>query len=61
MAELASVTRNVQEHEPETTIYYAYSIADKNEVIVVERCVTSTICPLFPLFVACQYLPLIHY
>ncbi|KAF4768727.1 hypothetical protein N7455_012253 [Penicillium solitum] len=37
VAELANVTRNVQEHEPETTIYYAYSIADKNEVIVVER------------------------
>ncbi|OQD65172.1 hypothetical protein PENPOL_c006G05195 [Penicillium polonicum] len=37
VSEVAKVTQNVQEHEPETTVYYAYSIADKNEVIVVER------------------------
>ncbi|KAJ5836552.1 hypothetical protein N7447_002578 [Penicillium robsamsonii] len=37
VAELASITRKVQENEPETTVYYAFSIADKNEVIVVER------------------------
>ncbi|KAG0159911.1 Dimeric alpha-beta barrel [Penicillium digitatum] len=37
VAELANITRNVHEHEPETLVYYAYSIAQTNEVIVVER------------------------
>ncbi|KAJ5360351.1 hypothetical protein N7517_009542 [Penicillium concentricum] len=37
IAELANITRKVQEDEPETTVYYAFSIADTNEVIVVER------------------------
>ncbi|KGO64630.1 Dimeric alpha-beta barrel [Penicillium italicum] len=37
VAEIANITRNVQEHEPETTVYYAYSIAQTNEIVVVER------------------------
>ncbi|KAJ5505675.1 hypothetical protein LT330_001681 [Penicillium expansum] len=37
VAELANITRNVQEHEPEAIVYYAYSIPQANEVVVVER------------------------
>ncbi|KAB8073278.1 hypothetical protein BDV29DRAFT_175799 [Aspergillus leporis] len=36
-AKLANITQKVQENEPETLIYYAYTDVQKNEVIVVER------------------------
>ncbi|GAB1192958.1 hypothetical protein BDV32DRAFT_6872 [Aspergillus pseudonomiae] len=40
-AELANITRNVQENEPETLVYYAYADAKKEEIIVVERYVNQ--------------------
>ncbi|OQE39900.1 hypothetical protein PENCOP_c006G00024 [Penicillium coprophilum] len=41
VAKLANITQKVQENETETTLYYAFSIADTNEVIVVERYVNQ--------------------
>ncbi|EAU30931.1 predicted protein [Aspergillus terreus NIH2624] len=34
---LSELTRQVQAHEPDTLIYYAFSIKDGNEIMVVER------------------------
>ncbi|KAF9888416.1 hypothetical protein FE257_008694 [Aspergillus nanangensis] len=36
-AHLSELTRQVQIHEPDTLIYYAFSIKDGDEIMVVER------------------------
>ncbi|OJJ67766.1 hypothetical protein ASPBRDRAFT_47799 [Aspergillus brasiliensis CBS 101740] len=37
VAQLASITRQVQENEPETLVYYAFFTVHTNEIIIVER------------------------
>lgn len=39
VVELANVTQKVQENEPETLVYYAFSTTNTNEIIMTERCV----------------------
>ncbi|KAI2675885.1 hypothetical protein CBS147355_6066 [Penicillium roqueforti] len=34
---VAEVIKQVEEHEPDTLLYYAFSIKDKNEIVIVER------------------------
>ncbi|KAJ5271279.1 hypothetical protein N7505_007037 [Penicillium chrysogenum] len=34
---VTEVIKQVQEHEPDTLLYYAYEIKDKNEIVIVER------------------------
>ncbi|KAJ6178454.1 hypothetical protein N7519_008915 [Penicillium mononematosum] len=34
---VTEVIKRVQEHEPDTLLYYAYEIKDKNEIVIVER------------------------
>ena len=34
---VAEVIKQVQEHDPDTLLYYAYEIKDKNEIVIVER------------------------
>lgn len=34
---ISEVTKKVQEHEPDTLIYYAFRVPDKNEIVIVER------------------------
>lgn len=34
---LAEVTKKVQANEPDTLLYYAFFVKEKNEVVVVER------------------------
>ncbi|KAE8154244.1 hypothetical protein BDV25DRAFT_121856 [Aspergillus avenaceus] len=41
VAEIAKLTKGVHENEPETLVYYAYTNAQKTEVIVVERYVNQ--------------------
>lgn len=36
-AHIAELTRQVHAHEPDTLIYYSFSIKDGNEIMVVER------------------------
>lgn len=33
----ADITKKVQEHEPDTLLYYAFRVQEKNEIVVVER------------------------
>ncbi|CAI7564117.1 unnamed protein product [Penicillium palitans] len=34
---VTDVIKQVQEHEPDTLVYYAFGIKDKNEIVIVER------------------------
>lgn len=34
---VTDVIKQVQEHEPDTLVYYAFEIKDKNEIVIVER------------------------
>ncbi|KAJ5463487.1 hypothetical protein N7475_008431 [Penicillium sp. IBT 31633x] len=34
---VSEVVKQVQEHEPDTLLYYAFSVKDKNEIVIVER------------------------
>ncbi|KAJ5801308.1 uncharacterized protein N7518_003376 [Penicillium psychrosexuale] len=34
---VAEVIKQVEEHEPDTLLYYAFPIKDKNEIVIVER------------------------
>ncbi|KAJ5555578.1 hypothetical protein N7535_008013 [Penicillium sp. DV-2018c] len=34
---VTEVIKDVQEHEPDTLIYYAFELKDKNEIVIVER------------------------
>ncbi|OGE54094.1 hypothetical protein PENARI_c006G07754 [Penicillium arizonense] len=34
---VSAVTKQVQEHEPDTLLYYAFHIEKTNEIVVVER------------------------
>jgi hypothetical protein len=34
---VSAVTKQVQEHEPDTLLYYAFQIEKTNEIVVVER------------------------
>lgn len=36
---VSEVVKQVQEHEPDTLLYYAFSVKDKNEIVIVERLV----------------------
>ncbi|KAJ5053671.1 hypothetical protein NUH16_010744 [Penicillium rubens] len=38
---VTEVIKQVQEHEPDTLLYYAYEIKDKNEIVIVERSAIS--------------------
>ncbi|CAL5866521.1 uncharacterized protein PFLUO_LOCUS730 [Penicillium psychrofluorescens] len=37
IALVTEVVRKVQENEPDTLLYYAFRVQDKNEIVVVER------------------------
>ncbi|KAJ5357990.1 hypothetical protein N7541_005148 [Penicillium brevicompactum] len=34
---VSEVIKQVQEHEPDTLLYYAFQLKDKNEIVIVER------------------------
>ncbi|KAJ5460145.1 uncharacterized protein N7458_001697 [Penicillium daleae] len=34
---VTGVVKKVQEHEPDTLVYYAVKVQDKNEIVIVER------------------------
>ncbi|KAJ5780979.1 hypothetical protein N7457_006139 [Penicillium paradoxum] len=34
---VTELTKQVQEHEPDTLLYYAFELKKKNEIVVVER------------------------
>lgn len=34
---IAEVTANVQDHEPDTLLYYAIKVQNKNEIVIVEK------------------------
>ncbi|KAJ5288555.1 hypothetical protein N7478_001585 [Penicillium angulare] len=34
---VTEVVKNVQEHEPDTLLYYAFHVKEKNEIVIIER------------------------
>ncbi|KAJ5377746.1 uncharacterized protein N7496_005155 [Penicillium cataractarum] len=34
---VTEVVKKVQEHEPDTLVYYAIKVQDKNEIVIIER------------------------
>ncbi|KAJ5124742.1 uncharacterized protein N7515_008567 [Penicillium bovifimosum] len=34
---VTEVIKDVQEHEPDTLLYYAFQLREKNEIVIVER------------------------
>lgn len=42
VADLGNIIKKVQENERETLVYYAFTVAQKNEVIVIERLVHAS-------------------
>lgn len=34
---IAETIANVQEHEPDTLLYYAIKVQNKNEIVIVEK------------------------
>ncbi|KAJ5152962.1 uncharacterized protein N7482_009440 [Penicillium canariense] len=34
---ITELTKKVQEHEPDTLVYYAIKVHDKNEIVIIER------------------------
>ncbi|KAJ5971027.1 uncharacterized protein N7479_000945 [Penicillium vulpinum] len=40
---VTEVIKQVQEHEPDTLLYYAFKIKEKNEIVIVERARLGTI------------------
>ncbi|KAJ5930661.1 hypothetical protein N7454_004688 [Penicillium verhagenii] len=34
---VTEVIKKVQEHEPDTLLYYAFAVQEKNEIVIIER------------------------
>lgn len=57
-AHIAELTRQVQAHEPDTLIYYSFSIKEGNEIMVVERYVPCLVIFDLPVpLLSCRVVP----